>query len=354
MATNTRHRPASVSILALPESTPAALYSLYEVFASTGTVWGMLTGTDEGEPAFDVRIVSPRAGVFTCASGTPITPHAALSDVENTDIVLVTDIAVSGDDDPRGRWPDVAEWLRQRHGDGALVCSVCTGSVLLAEAGLLDGLEATTHWSAADIFKRYYPTVQLRAERILVPAGPEHRVITSGGASSWEELALHIVARYCGQEEAIRMAKVFLFGDRSEGQLPYMALGRPRRHDDAVIADAQAWIAEHYAAASPVARMVDRSGLAERTFKRRFRAATGYSPVEYVQALRIEEAKQLLETSDEATDAIAFAIGYEDPTFFRRLFKRSTGTTPARYRRRYKTIGQADLEPHAAASAARS
>jgi len=334
------HRP-TVSILALPESTPAALYSLYEVFASTGIVWPMLTGEAPGEPAFEVRIVAPQADPFVCVSGTPITPQAAFRDVEASDIVLITDLNVTGEDDPRGRWPDVVEWLKRMHEGGALLCTVCTGSVLLAEAGLLDGLEATTHWSAADLFARYYPAVKLRPERILVPAGPDHRIITSGGASSWEELALNLVARFCGQEEAIRMAKVFLFGDRSEGQLPYMALGRPRRHDDAAIAEAQTWIAEHYASAAPVARMVERSGLAERTFKRRFRAATGYSPVEYVQALRIEEAKQMLETTGEPTDAIAQVVGYEDPTFFRRLFKRRTGTTPARYRRRYQSVGQA-------------
>jgi transcriptional regulator GlxA family with amidase domain len=350
MSSDRKSRPVSVSLLALPESTPAALYGLYEVFTSAGVTWAELTGEDQSAPYFDVEIVSTQTETFNCMTGTPIAPNATIDQRAQTDVVLVTDLAYPLDEDPRGRWPAVADWIRQRHADGSLICSVCTGSVLLADAGLLDGLEATTHWSMAGLFARYFPSVRLRPERILVPAGPEHRVITSGGASSWEELALNIVARFCGQEEAIRMAKVFLFGDRSEGQLPYMALGRPRRHDDAIIADAQAWIADHYATASPVARMVDRSGLAERTFKRRFRAATGYAPVEYVQALRIEEAKQLLETSDEATDAIALAIGYEDPTFFRRLFKRSTGTTPARYRRRYKTIGQS----HLAASAVRS
>ncbi|MEJ2120245.1 MAG: helix-turn-helix domain-containing protein [Alphaproteobacteria bacterium] len=350
MPSDGEKRPVSISLLALPESTPAALYGLYEVFTSAGVTWAELTGEDRSAPYFDVKIVSTQGDTFTCVTGTPIAPDATIDQTAQTDVVLVTDLAFPLDADPRGRWPNVAEWLRQRHADGALICSVCTGSVLLADAGLLDGLEATTHWSVADLFARYFPSVRLRPERILVPTGPEHRVITSGGASSWEDLAMHVVARFCGRAEAIRTAKVFLFGDRSEGQLPYMALGRPRRHDDAVIADAQAWIAEHYAMTSPVARMVDRSGLAERTFKRRFRAATGYAPVEYVQALRIEEAKQLLETSDKATDAIAFAIGYEDPTFFRRLFKRSTGTTPARYRRRYKSVGKVDAARPAAST----
>lgn len=333
-----------MSLLALPESTPAALYGLYEVFISAGVTWAAITGGDESTPYFDVKIVSTQAEPFTCATGTPIAPNATLDETEHTDVVLVADLAYPYDQDPRGRWPAVVDWIRKQHADGALICSVCTGSLLLADAGLLDGLEATTHWSVAGLFAQYFPTVTLRPERILVPTGADHRVITSGGASSWEDLAMHVVARYCGREEAIRTAKIFVFGDRSEGQLPYMALGKPRRHDDAVISDAQTWIAEHYATASPVAQMVARSGLAERTFKRRFRASTGYSPVEYVQALRIEEAKQMLETTEDATDTVAHSVGYEDPTFFRRLFKRRTGTTPARYRRRYKSVGRSEPE----------
>ena len=215
---------------------------------------------------------------------------------------------------------------------------MCTGSVLLAEAGLLDGREATTHWSAAGLFSAWYPSVRLRPERILAPAGPEHRIITSGGAASWEDLALYLIARFCGEAEAVRTAKIFLFGDRSEGQLPYAAMARPRRHEDAVIARCQAWIAGHYAADNPVTRMVAQSGLPERSFKRRFKAATGYAPVDYVQTLRIEEAKQLLETTADPTDAVAHQVGYEDPAFFRRLFKRRTGVTPARYRQRFQSI----------------
>lgn len=129
-------------------------------------------------------------------------------------------------------------------------------------------------------------------------------------------------------------------GDRSEGQLLYAALRRPRRHDDAVIADCQEWLADNYNSPDIVARLITRSGLAERSFTRRFKEATGYSALDYVQALRVEEAKELLETSAEATDAVGRAVGYEDAAFFRRIFKRRTGVTPARYRQRFKGIGR--------------
>ena len=340
MTDTDRRALITVSLLALPESTPAALYGLYEVFVSVGLVWPNLTGQDSQGPRFAVSIVSPDGKPFKSAIGTPIEPHAALDDVHTSDIVIVADLSLEPDGDPRGRWKEACDWVRGQHTRGALICSICTGSVLLADTGLLDGHEATTHWSACELFPVFYPAVRLQAERIIVPCGKDHRVITSGGASAWEDLVLYLIARYCDQAEAVRTAKVFLFGDRSEGQLPYAVAGPPRRHDDAVIAQTQTWIADHYKAAQPVSRMAARSRLPERSFKRRFKVATGYTPVAYVQTLRIEEAKQLLETTDDATDEIGRQVGYEDPTFFRRLFRRHTGTTPARYRRRYKSIGQ--------------
>jgi len=334
----TTTKPVSVSLLALPETTPTALYGLYEVFSAVGISWNQLTGEPSDSRRMEARIIARNSEPFPSAIGLPITPHAALDDISRTEIVIVTDLSLSIDADPRGRWPAEADWARQRFEEGAIVCSACTGSIFLADAGLLDGQEATTHWSAADIFRRHFPRTTLRPERILCPAGPEHRIVTSGGASSWEDLALYLIARFCGRVEAVRTAKIFVMGDRSDGQLPFSAMGRPRNHGDAVIAQCQGWIADHYAAPNPVGRMGEQSRLPARTFKRRFKAATGYTPVDYVQALRIEEAKQILETTDEPTDAVAHAVGYEDPAFFRRLFKRRTGVTPARYRQRFQTI----------------
>ena len=340
MTVQTDTQPIRISILALPESTPAAIYGLYEMFSSVGVIWPELTGEGEARPRFRVEIVSLDGAPYACPIGITIAPNAALADVTATDVIIATDLALPLDFEPQGHWPEMAEWLRARHAEGAIVCSVCTGSVLLAAAGLLDGEDATTHWSACDLFARHFPRVVLRPERIVLPAGEGHRVITSGGASSWEDLVLYLIGRLCSPVEAIHTAKIFLLGDRSEGQLPYAALVRPRSHADAVIRACQEWVGMHYDNSNPVARMVERSGLNERTFKRRFRAATGHSPMDYVQTLRIEEAKQTLETSDTATDEIAYSLGYDDPTYFRRLFKKRTGITPGRYRQRYRSVTQ--------------
>lgn len=332
-------KPIHISLLALPESSAAVVYGLYEVMTSVGRTWSVLTGETESHSGFDVQIVAPSRSEFRCHGGLPMAPHAALFETRHTDVIVISELAIEIDQDPRGLWPEATKWVAKHHACGALICTVCTGSVLLADTGLLDGQDATTHWAAVGLFESHYPSVKLRPERILVTSGSDHRLITTGGAASWEDLSLYLISRFCGQEEAVRTSKIFLFGDRSEGQLPYAAMTKPRRHCDAAIASCQVWIADHYAIASPVSQMVERSGLKERTFKRRFRAATGYAPVEYVQTLRIEEAKQLLETTAMPTDEIAAAVGYEDHAFFRRLFRRHTGVTPVRYRQRVRSVG---------------
>lgn len=325
----------TIALLALPETTPGAIYGLHEIFSSVGSTWSQLTGEpDLPVRRFEPSIVSLTGTPFTSPSRVPIAVERSIRGT-TFHIVVVTDLALDLGSDPRGRWPDEAQWLREQFAGGALLCSVCTGSLFLAEAGVLDDQDATTHWAAAPVFRDYYPTVRLQHARILCPAGPEHRVVTSGGASSWTDLALYLIARFSGDGEARRIARAFVIGDRSDGQMPFAAMARPRQHEDAAIAAAQIWIADHYATSNPVAAMAEHAGLPQRTFARRFRKATGYGPAEYVQALRTEEAKQILETTNQPLEAVAVAVGYQDPVFFSRLFKRTVGISPGRYRQRF-------------------
>jgi transcriptional regulator GlxA family with amidase domain len=328
----------SVCLVAVPETAVGVLHGFFEVLSFVGSGWEMMTGWPPGPRRFLPRIVAGSRDPFPNVVGLPIAPNLSFAEARRADIVIVADLAINRDEDTRGRWPEAVTWLRQQHAQGALVCSVCTGSLLLAEAGLLDGVEATCHWAATDQIRKRYPAVQLRPERVLVSSGSEHRIVTSGGSASWTDLALYLVARFCGEDEARRTAKLFLFGDRSSGQAPFAARVRPAQHEDAAVAAAQVWIAKNYAAANPVAGMTAASGLSTRTFKRRFQAATGYSPLEYTQSLRIEEAKQMLEATDDPIDHIATEAGYVEPASFRRLFKRSTGISPLQYRQRFRQM----------------
>lgn len=331
-------KPPLVCILAVGETSGAVLYGLYEVFSSFGAAWAGVMGESRNPAEFDTRIVAVSREPFACVGGVPVVPHASLSDIDYADAVIVTDLAIDPDGDHAGKWPEVKSWLRRIHGAGGSVCSVCSGSVLLAGSGLLDDKPATTHWAFVDHIERRYPRVRLEPGRVLVPAGEDNRIVTCGGMAAWEDLALYLVARYYGEATAVNAAKLYLFGDRSEGQLLFAAMSKPKRHEDAAVAQSQQWIAEHYDTPNPVRGMVEQSGLSERSFKRRFKLATGYTPIDYVQTLRIEEAKHLLESTPEAIEAIARQAGYEDPTSFRRLFKRLAGVTPGRYRQRFQSL----------------
>ena len=331
-----RHPPVRVALLALPECSAAVLLSLYEVLQSVGQAWTLLTGEPEDYPIFEPVIISPDGKPLTCLTGLRIAPHKNFSDGGRFDVTLITDVLPSDGTDPRTFAKSSADWIRSQYQGGATVCSVCTGTLVLANTGLLNGQPATTHWAFRDRFRQYFPEVQLQPERILVVAGEGSRIVTAGGSASWEDLVLYLISRFSSPLAAVRAAKIHVIGDRSSGQLAYAAMMKIERHDDAAIASVQEWIADHYMVDNPVQSMIGHSGLAARTFKRRFKAATGYTPMLYTQTLRVEEAKQLLETTDQPTDAIAIQVGYDDPSSFRRLFKRETGLTPALYRRKFR------------------
>lgn len=327
-----------VSLVAIPEVSAAVLYGLQEVFMAAGKTWQLITGTPAHAPHFTVSVIAKSKEQMQTNIGVPIKPDRAFCDDDHTDIVIVADISLEPDTVFQGLWPEAATWLQMKYEQGATICSVCTGTILLAEAGLLNDREATTHWSAKQLFQVYYPRVMLVPERVLLPTGLDHRIITSGGSASWTDLSLYLVARFCGQEEARRIAKLFLFGDRGDGQLPFSAMVRPKQHEDAIVGRCQIWISDNYQKPNPVTKMIEQSGLTPRTFKRRFSKATGYDPLNYVQTLRIEEAKQMLEATDDSIDSIASNVGYEDPNSFRRLFKRTTAISPSQYRQRFQTV----------------
>lgn len=334
-----RQKPL-IALLAAPETSASVLYGLFDVLASVGAVYSDMTVGAPGEALLDVRIVSASGKRFHCIGNIPVEPHAAIEEAPAPDAVVACDNYISIHASPQGRHPREIAWLRSAHANGALISSVCSGSLLLAEAGLLDGRDATAHWAYRDMFQRCYPRVRFKNESILCLTSETDRVVTAGGVSAWHDLAVYLISRFCGHRHAIETAKVFLISGHSEGQSPYAVMTRPMESSDRAILDCQEWIAENYAEPNPVERMIERSGLNPRTFVRRFRAATGYSPIEYVQALRIEEAKQLLETDELPVDAISVAVGYEDPASFRRIFKRRAGLPPAAYRKKYQRFAE--------------
>jgi transcriptional regulator GlxA family with amidase domain len=329
-------RPVHVSLVVFPECDPSIIYGVYDTLWAAGWLWDALKGRPEGHRLFAPRLVAAETGPLELCTGVSVVPQDAVADVRHTDIVFVPSVMVESATSLESLDRRLLAWIRRMHGNGAQVYAACGGSLVLAEAGMLDGEEATTHWSYAPLFRRLYPKVRLREERILVQSGPGHSIVCSGGASSWQDLALLMIARHAGTEEAIRVSKLFLYQWHRDGQLPYASMIANVDHGDSVIERCQEWLAQNYEHADIVAGLVRRSGLPKRTFDRRFRAATGYSPLAYIQALRVEEAKQLLETGSDPVEAVAREVGYEDTASFRRLFRRLAGMTPGDYRRKFQ------------------
>ncbi|XHS76887.1 GlxA family transcriptional regulator [Burkholderiaceae bacterium UC74_6] len=317
------------------------LFGLYDVLISVGAAYPDMTGQPASEPLLEVLIVAAEAQPFRCFGNILIEPHAAIRDVADAHAIVVCDMYTSIGTAPRGRYAAEIEGLRRMHGQGALIASVCSGSLVLAEAGLLDGRSCAGHWAYRELFRRQYPKVDYRADAILTVDSEAEGVVTAGGVTAWQELALRLISRFCGPQHALQTAKVYLLAGHEHGQLPFAERGLqmqaqlPLQEQDQAIRACQEWIAAHYAQPAPVEAMAQRAGLTRRTLARRFRAATGQLPMDYVHALRIEQAKRIIERQAASIDEVASEVGYEDPTFFRRLFKREVGLTPAAYRRKF-------------------
>lgn len=330
------HEPVRrISLVAVPEASPATLAGLQEVFGEFAPLRWVDPSLSYRRP-FVLEVVTPEPGSLDLGMGLSLAGTRGADEVAETDIVIVPPLVLSADGgwDP-GRYPAMVAWLQRMHDGGAQLCSACSGALLLAETGLLDGRTATTHWALAEVFRRVFPEVGLALDRTLIVEGERRELVLSGAASAWQDLALYLIARNLGVAAAQAVARFHALGTHLDGMVPYSVFVPRVDHGDAVVARAQDWIAANFACASPVASMSTRAGLSARHFKRRFMDATGYTPIRYVQMLRIDEAKRLLEQTRQPADEIAWAVGYEEPASFRRLFRRLVGLSPGEHRRRF-------------------
>ncbi|RZU02382.1 GlxA family transcriptional regulator [Rivibacter subsaxonicus] len=329
-----------VALLAVPDTTASTLMGLYDLLLSARRDWQMLMNRVEVAAPIEVLIVSRDGAPLRCANGVRVEPHAGFGDDPRPDVVVISDLMVPPWQPLGERYDPEAAWVRERYEAGATVASACSGAVLLARTGLLAGLEATSHWGYCEALQREHPDTRWQPDKALVTAGVGQRLLMAGSGTSWHALALFLIARYVGAEEAMQVARINLLDWSSSSPLAYAAMSRTAQLQDPLIARCQEWAAEHYRSEAPVATMAQMSGLAERTFQRRFVQATGLAPLEYVHTLRLEEAKQMLESTELAVEAIALEVGYQDASFFGRLFRRKLGLTPAQYRKRFGALAR--------------
>jgi transcriptional regulator GlxA family with amidase domain len=282
-----------------------------------------------GREVFATTVLSAGGAAVRCFSGTVMPVGGALGgsggDASGWDVVYVPPAFGLAAPDP-----DLSAWVGRMHAGGAMACAACAGVFFLAEAGILRGRVATTHWGLAESFAARYPDVALEPDRMLVDGGD---YVCAGGVTAYFDLALHLVARHASPEAALSCARTLLLDPGRVRQTPYMSL-LPTAADETV-ARACRWLEENHARPVRMRELAEAVLLTERTLLRRFRGSVGRTPVQYLQAVRIERAKRLLETGGESAGEIAAMVGYADATAFFKAFRELTGLTPGEYRRRF-------------------
>jgi len=329
-STERRDAMLDVTVVLLEAGYASTAIVPIEVFHSAGLLWNWLHGEAQ-QPRFRVQVASIDGRRVTSLCNLDLMPECSIHDIKRTDIIIL----------PAAGWEvldqiaqntSLLPWLRKWHARGATIAGVCTGVAFLAECGLLDGRQATTHWGVAEILRRRYPKVRWRTEQFVTEDG---NLLCSGGIYASIDISLYLVEKFCGHEIALQCAKSLLLSMPRSCQSGYSVVPLSRPHSDDKIRQTEDYLREHFDRYVSIDGLADRIGMGPRNFIRRFKAATGRLPGAYIQMLRISAARELLERGAVSIQEVCAKIGYEDIAFFRSLFKRHTGMTPAEYRKRF-------------------
>jgi transcriptional regulator GlxA family with amidase domain len=317
-----------VTVVLLDDGYASTALMPIEVFHSAGALWRELMGKTP-EPRFRVTTASIDGGpVSSPYAGLKMSPQCAIADVQRTDIVVVPTSGLAFDE-KLVQHSALLPWLIHHHAHGAYLAGVCMGSGYMAEAGLLDGRKATTHWALSEDFKRRYPLVDWRPEMFVTE---DSRLLCSGGLTAAADVSLYLVEKLCGHEVAVQTAKALLLNMPRASQSGYAMLPLSPPHNDEAIRGAEHILQSRFRDEVSIDDLAQTAAMSPRNFLRRFKAATGRLPGDYLRAVRVESAKAMLECDRASIQSVASAVGYEDVSFFRTLFKRTTGMTPAEYR----------------------
>lgn len=283
---------------------------------------------------FDMKIASVKQAPVMTNGGVWVKPDTALDATGEPDLILIPPRMHAKLPEDR-ELSHIVPWLKAHYQQGGRIGAMCTGSFLLAATGLLDGKIATTNWLFANKFKCQFPKVKLKPDRILTE---DEGLICSGAITAMYNLALYVIEIFGSKMLSRMCSKILLVDHHRKSQLPYMATIFRNNHGDVQIRKAQRWLEDNYAGQFTIDDVANVVGLSPRHFKRRFKKATGENPLRYLQQMRLEKAKAMLETSLENIEMITQQVGYEDSRTFRRLFKQYTSLSPREYRARFCVI----------------
>ena len=298
------------------------IFGPMDIFNQAGRLWNRVSKSPQ-TPFFDVTLASADGQPIQCLNKVQIQPHCSMESIHKTDLIVIASATYI--EQILQTSPALVPWIRQQYKQGADVASICTGVFLLAETGLLDGKSATLHWGFGEMFRRKYPQVNLRLDQMFIDHG---RLYCSAGVNAGMDLSLYLVEKFCGRQAAVQSAKTMILDLGRKMQTPYSCFLFSKDHGDPIVIKAQKWIEQHHTQSIDYDRMAGKYQMSRRSLERRFKKAAGVSPLEYLQQARVEIAKRLLEEGSQTFDEITYLVGYEDISFFRKVFVRMTGLRP--------------------------
>jgi transcriptional regulator GlxA family with amidase domain len=309
------------------ENNLSSIAGAYKIFSRANACWKAKGRKD----LYNIQLagvsekVDFHEGLFT------VTPHTQIAAIRKTGLIIIPSLNHNFEKSVKKN-AQLIEWIRQQYKNGAEIASICTGAFLLAASGLLNGRRCATHWSAADAFRTMFPKVQLQNDQLITD---EHGIYTNGGAFSFLNLIIYLVEKYYDRQTAIFCAKVFQIELDRQSQSAFVIFTGQKQHGDDVVKKAQDYMESNLQEKISVADLSTRLAVGRRNFDRRFLKATGNTPVEYLQRVKIESAKKAFETSRKTINEVMYEVGYSDVKAFREIFRRLTGLSPLDYRTKY-------------------
>lgn len=305
----------------------SSIVGAYKIFTRANEFW-----RDSGKgDLFNIQLAGISKQVDFYDGLFSVRPHVHVSAIKTTDLVIIPSLNHNYNEAVKGNQA-LIEFIAYQYKMGAEIASICTGAFMLAATGLLDGRSCSTHWAVAENFRNMFPRVHLETDKLITE---ENGIYTNGGAYSFLNLVIYLVEKYYNRQTAIFCAKVFQIEIDRQSQAAFTIFKGQKRHTDDMVREAQEYLEHNMHEKVSVEDLSARFAVGRRNFDRRFIKATGNTPLEYSQRVKIECAKRAFETSRKTVNEVMYDVGYADIKAFREVFRKITGMSPLEYRNRY-------------------
>ncbi|HRH03011.1 MAG TPA: helix-turn-helix domain-containing protein [Bacteroidia bacterium] len=309
-------------------STSACIIGSFHIFTEANR----LMERKSGKPIFKISLVGATKSQFLQDGFLTIKHDIAINEITETDLIIIPASLVRNYKMATKNNKLLIDWIVKQYKQCAEIASMCAGGFMLASTGLLSGKACSTHWAMADEFRRLFPDVNLQTDKLITD---ENGIYTNGGAYSFLHLLLYLVEKFYGREISIQCAKYFQIDLDRNLQAEFSVFNGHKKHNDDVVLNAQTFLEENYQDKISIEELSSNFGIGRRNFDRRFTKATGLTPLDYLQRIKIEVAKKTFENSRKSVNEVMYEVGYNDTKSFREVFCRVTGMSPIEYKSKY-------------------